>query len=134
MPDPPHILVVDDEDGIRELVLKILRRHGYRVLEAANGEDALAICREHSRAIDLLITDMVMPKMNGRELARRLVEERPGMPVLFMSGYLDNRFDSMAGEAPPAFMQKPFAPFELTGRVRDMLDTTRGGNGAARTA
>jgi len=75
-----------------------------------------------------------MPKMNGRDLARRLLEERPGMPVLFMSGYLDNKLDATAGEAPPAFMQKPFAPSELTARVREMLDTSRGGNGAARTA
>jgi CheY-like chemotaxis protein len=81
------ILVVDDEAGIRELVLKILRRHGYQVLEAANGEEALAICREHSGAIDLLITDVLMPRMGGPELVDRLQKQGLNPKVLYVSGY-----------------------------------------------
>ena len=128
------LMLVEDEEGVRKMVRSALERCGYRVLLAASGPEALEVAHNHEGPIDMLITDMVMPKMNGRDLARRLLEERPGMPVLFMSGYLDNKLDATAGEAPPAFMQKPFAPSELTARVREMLDTSRGGNGAARTA
>jgi nitrogen-specific signal transduction histidine kinase len=128
------LMLVEDEEGVRKMVRAALERCGYRVLLAASGPEALEIVRTHDGAIDLLITDMVMPKMNGRELARRLLEKRPGTPVLFISGYLDTQFDPSDGNSPPAFMQKPFAPYELTARVREMLDTAKGGNGAARTA
>jgi CheY-like chemotaxis protein len=128
------LMLVEDEEGVRRMVRSALERCGYRVLLAGSGPEALEVAHTHEGPIDLLITDIVMPKMSGHELARRMVEERPGMPVLFMSGYLDNRFDTTSGDAPPAFMQKPFAPFELTARVREMLDTIKGGNGAARTA
>jgi two-component system cell cycle sensor histidine kinase/response regulator CckA len=128
------LMLVEDEEGVRRMVRSALERCGYRVLLAGTGPEALEVAHTHEGPIDLLITDIVMPKMSGHELARRMLEERPGMPVLFMSGYLDNRFDSTSGDAPPAFMQKPFAPFELTARVREMLDTIKGGNGAARTA
>jgi len=128
------VMLVEDEEGVRKMVRSALERCGYRVLLAASGPEALDLIREHQGPIDLLITDMVMPKMSGRELARRFLEERPETPVLYISGYLDTRFDTTAGAAPPAFMQKPFAPFELTGRVREMLDKVKGDNGATRTA
>ena len=111
-----------------------MERAGYHVLVAASGSEALDIARGHEGPIDLLITDMVMPKMNGRELARRLLEERPGVAVLFCSsGYPDTTFQVAAGEAPPAFLQSS-APIELTRRVREMLDSVKGGNGATSAA
>ena len=104
------LMLVEDEEGVRKMVRSALERNGYSVLLAASGPEALEIARNHAARIDLLITDMVMPKMSGQELSRRLLEERPGTPVLFISGYLETRFEIAAGDRAPAFMQKPFAP------------------------
>src|SRR5258708_39000922 len=84
------IMVVEDEGGIRALVRKILKRQGYTVLEAANGEEALKICEEHAGKIDLVITDVVMPKIGGRELVENLKKRCCGMKVLYVSGYTDD--------------------------------------------
>src|ERR1051326_4396247 len=89
-PERETILVVEDEAGIRALVRKILRRQGYTVLEASNGEDATKICQEHSGKIHLLITDVMMPKMGGRELVDTLKEQCGDMKVLYVSGYTDD--------------------------------------------
>jgi CheY-like chemotaxis protein len=119
------ILVVDDEAGIRELVLKILRRHGYQVLEAANGEEALAICREHSGTIDLLITDVLMPHMGGPELVDRLLKQRFNPKVLYVSGYTGDANIHAAKNFPPgtAFLDKPFTLVALLEKVREVLKT-----------
>ena len=117
------ILLVEDEDVIRELVREILEAYGYSVLEATQGEEAIAICRGHDGPIDLLLTDTVMPRMGGRELAERIRNERPQTRILFMSGYTQVSFDGQGGlPAGVAFIQKPFSPSALAARARDVLD------------
>jgi two-component system, cell cycle sensor histidine kinase and response regulator CckA len=125
-PEPPAplatILVVEDEAGIRALVRKILRRQGYQVLEAANGEDALALCREHGQRVELLITDVLMPQMGGRELVERLQTQGHDMKVLYVSGYTDDTTIYL-GELPAgtAFLQKPFTLGSLLDKVKEVL-------------
>lgn len=116
------ILVVEDEAGIRALVRKILRRQGYEVLEAANGQDALALCREEGRRVDLLITDLLMPQMGGRELVERLQTQGHDMKVLYVSGYTDDA-TVYSGDLPPgtAFLQKPFTLGSLLDKVKEVL-------------
>jgi PAS domain S-box-containing protein len=126
------ILVVEDEAGIRALVRKILRRQGYVVLEASNGDDALKICAGHKGKIDLLVTDVMMPRMSGRELADRLTALRPDLRVLYVSGYTDDAMLS-SGSFPSgtAFLQKPFTLGSLLGKVREVLDLGQSRRGAA---
>jgi CheY-like chemotaxis protein len=116
------ILVVEDEAGIRALVRKILRRQGYEVLEAANGQDALALCREHGQRVELLITDLLMPQMGGRELVERLQTQGHDMKVLYVSGYTDDT-TVYSGDLPPgtAFLQKPFTLGSLLDKVKEVL-------------
>ena len=114
------ILLVEDADVVRELTSRALELEGYTVLAAANPVDALALAERAD--YDLLLTDVVMPQMRGGELARRLSAERPGLKVLFMSGYLDG--EALLGEeAPTAFLQKPFKVDELAATVRNLLDS-----------
>jgi two-component system, cell cycle sensor histidine kinase and response regulator CckA len=122
-PSLTTILVVDDEAGIRELVHKILRRYGYQVLEAGDGEEALALCREHSGTIDLLITDVMMPRMGGPELVDRLRKQGLNPKVLYVSGYTEDP-NIYAGNFPPgtAFLEKPFTLGSLLDRVREVLN------------
>ncbi|MEO8052034.1 MAG: response regulator [Acidobacteriota bacterium] len=116
------ILVVDDEPGIRSLVGKILRRERYRVLEAGTAAEAAAIAAAH-QAIHLLVTDMMLPDHNGRQLAKKLVESLPGLRVMYISGYTDDE-SIRAGAFPPGarFLQKPFTLGSLIGTVRETLD------------
>ncbi|MGE5645155.1 MAG: PAS domain S-box protein [Acidobacteriota bacterium] len=117
------ILLVEDEPGVRALVREVLRQHGYRVLDASDVNDALRLCREHEGDIHLLLTDVVMPVMSGRELADRAAEIRPELRVLYMSGYTDNVVVHHGVTARDAqFLQKPFAPKLLARKVRDLLD------------
>jgi hypothetical protein len=117
------VLLVEDDDQVRAVAGGILRRHGYRVIEAHEGGEALRLAGEHAGTIRLLLTDVVMPGMSGTELARQLAQKCPAMRVLFMSGYTD---DSIVRhgvlEASMAFLQKPFTPEVLTRRVREVLD------------
>ncbi|HEY3489282.1 MAG TPA: PAS domain S-box protein [Candidatus Deferrimicrobiaceae bacterium] len=116
------ILFVEDEPAIRALVREVLGSLGYTVIVAENGVDALERFEGHPRAIDLLVTDVVMPRMNGRELASRLQERDPRLRLLFISGYTDH--DSVRpGSFPPGslFLQKPFAPDVLARKVREAL-------------
>ena len=117
------LLLTDDEDLVRDLVRSILEARGYKVLEAKDGKESLEIGSRHEETIHLLVTDMSMPNMNGRELAQRLAQIRPGMKTLFMSGYME---DSGNGnkELPPEafFIQKPFRPDALARKVREVLD------------
>ena len=120
------ILVAEDERLVRVLAQKVLERAGYRVLVGAGGADALALAERHDGPIHLLLTDVVMPEMNGRELARRLTARRPGVRVLYMSGYADEAV-AQHGVLDPgtAFLQKPFTPEGLAKKVRGVLDGAR---------
>jgi two-component system, cell cycle sensor histidine kinase and response regulator CckA len=120
------ILLVEDEASVRHLVKQVLRRKGYNLLEAQHGGEALLICERHERDIHLMITDIVMPQMSGRELVARLRSIRPALKVVYMSGYTD---DSVVrhgvSEAGIAFLQKPFTPDVLLSKVRRVLDGGR---------
>jgi PAS domain S-box-containing protein len=125
------IMIVEDEDMVRELASRGLREHGYRVIEARQGLDALRRLETDPGAVDLVISDVVMPEMGGRELARRLTLLRPSLPVLFISGYTgEDVIDRGLLEAGAPFEQKPFAPDGLARKVREMLDATRTTTGA----
>ena len=116
------ILVAEDEQMVRVLIRKVLEQAGYTVLLAGGGVEALQLAERHSGRIHLLVTDVVMPEMNGRELARRLVAARPETKVLYLSGYADDAVERHGVLDPEtAFMQKPFSPSALASRVRDVL-------------
>nr|WP_238603064.1 PAS domain-containing hybrid sensor histidine kinase/response regulator [Fimbriiglobus ruber] len=117
------VLVVEDEDGVRTLVLLILQTHGYKVLAATDGKDALRVVERHQGAIDLLLTDVVMPGMGGREVAQTLQLRFPQMKVLYTSGYTDDavvRHGILQEET--AFLQKPYSLQSLANKVRQVLD------------
>ncbi len=116
------ILLVEDQAAVRALVNEVLSQQGYRVVEAANGMEALNVMSGDGEAIDLLITDVVMPQLGGPELAARLREDRPDLRVLFMSGYSDEPAMTILHDRASAFLQKPFALHELLVKVREMLD------------
>jgi two-component system, cell cycle sensor histidine kinase and response regulator CckA len=118
------ILIVEDEAGIRALVQKFLRKRGYQILEAANGEEAVAMLQGSKGTIDLLITDMMMPQMGGRELVERLRAEGRDLKILYISGYTDDA-SVYAAELPAgsAFLQKPFTLSSLLEKVRGLLGT-----------
>ena len=119
------ILLVEDEDQVRDVAAGILRRHGYQVLDARNAGDALLLCGAHLDRIHLLLTDVVMPHMSGPELARRLTPIRPDMRVLYMSGYTDDAvLRHGIIEAEVGYLQKPFTVPSLTAKVRGLLDAT----------
>jgi PAS domain S-box-containing protein len=125
------ILVVEDDEMVRNLVRDTLTRHGYQVLDAAESVEAKRKADGHKGAIQLLITDVIMPRVNGRELATQLTKRRPDMRVLYMSGYTDNMIlNSGIAHGEVAFLQKPFTPFALAQKVREVLE----GNGKTRSA
>ncbi|HEX7243360.1 MAG TPA: response regulator [Longimicrobiaceae bacterium] len=121
------VLLVEDEDSVRALVARILARSGYTVLEARSGEEAAEIAHRHPGPVDLLVTDVVMPRMSGTTLAQHLCARRPGLRVLFMSGYSEDAV-AQHGVLEPgtAFIGKPFTPAELSRRVRGVLDAPGG--------
>ena len=117
------ILVVEDQEMVRQYLRNVLKAYGYRLLEASNGTDALRYAEEHHGRIDLLLTDVVMPCMNGRQLSKELAAARPEIKVLFMSGYAGDAV--LRDEFPTdlAFLPKPIAPDALLNAVRQLLDT-----------
>ena len=117
------ILLVEDEDGVRRLLEHILSRRGYAVLEARDGPSALELAGSYTGPIHLLLTDMVMPRMSGRELAERFQKLRPATKVIYMSGYTDDVLLRTGAIGPGmSFLQKPLRPDVLAARVRDVLD------------
>jgi PAS domain S-box-containing protein len=121
------ILLVEDEEMVRKLVSETLEQEGYKILQASGPEQAWKICREYDGRIDLMITDVVMPKESGRALAARMAEVRPDMKVLYMSGYTDTEILGRGGdETPIQFLQKPFTPGALASKVRNVLKPANG--------
>lgn len=117
------VLVVEDEDAVRKATIRMLRNAGYQVLAASNGGEALLLCEGHPGDVDLLITDVVMPNLGGRDLVERLVKICPRLKVLYMSGYTDGGISQQDGSISGArFIGKPFSASELERRVRHALD------------
>jgi PAS domain S-box-containing protein len=115
------VLLVEDEDGVRRLVRSMLEASGYAVLEAPNGLEACTIAEEHLQSIDLVLTDLVMPRMGGLELVRRIREHRPELPVLYTSGYTEGFMEPDLAGPGAAFLQKPFSKMGLVRRIQDIL-------------
>jgi PAS domain S-box-containing protein len=125
-PGAETILLVEDEDVVRELVREVLDMNGYTVLESRNGPEALALAAAHAGRIHLMLTDLVMPRMSGRELAEKLGPQRPDMRVLYMSGYTDDTVLHHGIVDPGvSFLQKPFRAEALARKVREILDQPR---------
>src|SRR5438309_3378671 len=117
------VLLVEDEPAVRAIAQQALERQGYTVLAAPSGADALALAAQHGATIHLLLTDVVMPGMSGRDLADRLTAQRPGIRVLYISGYTDNAIVRHGMLEPGlAYLQKPFRPDALVRKVREVLD------------
>ena len=126
------ILLVEDEDGLRELAKMVLEASGYKVLSTRNGNEAVQVCDDYQGIIQLLVTDVVMPKMSGRQLTDLLVPTRPDIKVLYMSGYTDDTIVRHGiQDAGANFLSKPFTPIALAQKVREVLDR---GNGHHATA
>ena len=118
------VLLVEDEDPLRDVARRILSRNGYVVLTCANGPEAIAFVESHTGVIDLLLTDVIMPQMLGTEVATRIQEFRPGLPVLYMSGYARPVLGPTLGEE-VVLVEKPFSEHLLLIKVRDVLDNVR---------
>jgi PAS domain S-box-containing protein len=117
------VLLVEDEEAVRTLARLALQSSGYTVLEARDGQEGVWVAQQHPGPIHLLVTDLVMPRMSGRQLSNLLAEARPGLRVLLVSGYTDEAVVSHGvGEAGVAFLQKPFSPTTLAQKVREVLD------------
>jgi CheY-like chemotaxis protein len=120
------VLLVEDEETVRRFIRQILEMHGYKVMEGKDGQDGLKVSEGHEGSIDVLLTDVIMPRMNGRELAERILRARPRIKVLFMSGYTDDAIVRQGLlEADTNFLQKPFTPTQLATAVREILDQVK---------
>ncbi|HVK01607.1 MAG TPA: response regulator, partial [Gemmatimonadales bacterium] len=116
------VLVVEDEDGVRELVRQILEDHGHAVLSARHGRDAMLTAERYERPIDLLVTDVVMPEMGGGELAEKLMARRPDLKVLYISGYTNDEVFRRGIQGAAGFLHKPFTADDFMRRVREVLE------------
>ena len=120
------ILLVEDDESVRDLARNVLQSHGYTIIEARNGQEALSVAKHHPGPIHLLLTDVVMPGISGEQLAKQLTQARPDLKTLFMSGYTNNTIMHRGVLEPGiAFLQKPFSPTDLAGQVRQVLDTSQ---------
>ena len=118
------ILIVEDSEQVRDIVCGILERQGYRVLNAANGTEAFEMVVLQNESVDLLLTDVVMPDMNGKELYAGLVKEFPTLKVIYMSGYTDNVIVHHGVlDKGVQFIQKPFSTHTLISKVREVIDS-----------
>jgi two-component system, cell cycle sensor histidine kinase and response regulator CckA len=119
------ILLVEDEPDIRDLVAEVLRASGYTVLEAQDGEDALRVVEQYHEPLHLVLTDVMMPKLGGRDLVTRLLAQHPHLNVLYTSGYTDVALGAQGClEARAGWLSKPFTPQQLVSKVRGVLDAT----------
>jgi len=117
------VLVVEDEETVREMALRTLKRYGYTVYSASTGANALKLCKKMDEPVDLLLTDIVMPRMSGRELAKKVTGMWPGVKLLYMSGYTQHTIDDEGILDPEVnFLPKPFRPVVLVEKVREVLD------------
>jgi nitrogen-specific signal transduction histidine kinase len=116
------ILLAEDDGAVLRLAGDVLRRYGYTVLQARDGAEALSIVQQHSGVIDLLLTDVVMPGLSGRDLADRVAILRPTIRVLYSSGYIPSSIAGITGHAGPALLSKPYPPLTLVRTVREVLD------------
>jgi len=117
------VLVVEDEDAVRHIVRRVLEAQGYAIIEARDGNDAVRICAQRGDGIHLVLSDVIMPSMGGRELARSLAASRPGLPILFMSGYNeDGELAGAGGDLGDGVLAKPFTAETLARQVREALD------------
>ena len=117
------VLVVDDEEAVRRLACRMLTWTGYQALEARHGREALATIEEHNGPIHIVLTDIKMPGMNGRELGRHIEERWPGKPILYMSGFASEVFRGGLLEPDAPFLAKPFTQDDLAAKVRALLGT-----------
>ena len=116
------VLVVDDEEAVRRLASRMLTWSGYQALEARHGREALATIEQHAGPIHLVLTDIKMPGMNGRELGREIERRWPDKRILYMSGFASEVFQGGLLEAGAPFLAKPFTQEDLTGKVRGLLE------------
>ena len=117
------IIVVDDDAAVRRIAARILIEEGFHVLEAGDGDEAIRLAERHGPDIGLVVTDIVMPRLNGIELLERLSRIQPALPVVLMSGYTSHELMSRALVAPCGVLRKPFAPEALVDEVRRCLAT-----------
>ena len=118
-----RVLLVEDEDAVRHLASRVLADHGYSVLEARNGREALALLDRPGHGVQLLLTDVVMPDMGGVELTERVRREHPDVRIVYMSGYTEgDKLQPAVRNSPYPFLQKPFSPDSLAVRIREALD------------
>ena len=116
-------MLVEDEEVVRKVTVKTLKTFGYNVIESSNGNDAISLYKNKKNQIDILLTDVIMPKMDGRELVKQLLQIQPKMKFLYMSGYADDyieKYKLLEEKAP--FIKKPFAASDLTFKIREVLD------------
>jgi len=116
------ILLVEDEPYVRDIAREVLEMCGYLVLSAKDAAEGIAIFEQHRGNIHLLVTDVVMPGMNGRELAERLIGRCPGLRTIFISGYADNSVVRSGQDSKTVYLQKPFTLEALTRKVREVID------------
>jgi two-component system, cell cycle sensor histidine kinase and response regulator CckA len=119
------VLVVDDEEAVRQLACRMLTWTGYQCLEARHGREALATIEEHNGPVHLVLTDIKMPGMNGRELGREIEQRWPGKPILYMSGFASEIFRSGLLEPGAPFLAKPFTQDDVAAKVRALLEAER---------
>jgi two-component system cell cycle sensor histidine kinase/response regulator CckA len=120
------VLVVDDEEAVRRLAVRMLTWAGYQAIEARHGREALAALEEHTGPVHLVLTDIKMPGMNGRELGRFVEERWPGKPILYMSGFASEVFRGGLLEPSAPFLAKPFTQDDLAAKVRTLLNGDQG--------
>ena len=116
-----NILLVEDEDAVRAFSARALINKGYQVIEANSGENALEVLAGHEGPLDLMVTDVIMPGIDGPELAREVLKDRPDLPIIFVSGFTEDRFKQEFGDN-AFFLPKPFTLQQLAETIKDVLD------------